>query len=131
MRTSKTKACSASRLLPRFSAVLTYSFNRMIVSLTKISPIVRPRDGIAYNSGGTPISARYSSPTLDLACTVSSPVFGKASVNVAVARIQGFPGIPLVVSNPEGVSNASTGQPEALMLAIQAATDPWGLSISP
>lgn len=40
-----------------------YSSNRTIVSLAKMFPTDKPRDGTAYSSGGTLISARYSSPT--------------------------------------------------------------------
>ncbi|MCI0553739.1 MAG: hypothetical protein L0287_22555 [Anaerolineae bacterium] len=55
------------------------------------------------------MSATYKSPTNVAACGFNNPFLGKASVIVAAARIVGAYAIPLVTSNPDGVSNASIG----------------------
>jgi len=58
-----------------------------IVSLPKGVATVNPREGAAYSSGGTPISARYSTPTTGWASGVSRPALGSARVSVAAARM--------------------------------------------
>ena len=62
---------------------------------------------------------------------VINPVFGSASVIVAVARMQGLPGAPVVVFSPDGVSKARTGQPASLTRPIHPAIIPRGSPVNP
>ena len=82
---------------------------RMISASWNIGPMSIPSDGLEYSSGGTPMSARYRSPTCLRASSDLSPALGSANVSVAAARIAGSYGRPVVVSTPLGVSNESTG----------------------
>lgn len=55
------------------------------------------------------MSARYNSPTWAATAGPRSPSLGKARVTVAVALMAGSETTPVVVSTPDGASNARTG----------------------
>ena len=73
-----------------------------------MGPISNPI--VEYNSGGTLISAKNSSPTCPKEFLETKPVFGSASVKVAEALIWGWKVFPLEESIPEGTSRLRIGE---------------------
>src|SRR3546814_2261975 len=76
---------------------------------TAIIALAVARPSSAYTAGGTPISARYSSPTTARAAAASTPGLGAARVNVAAALIVSALNRPSSGSSPDGRSIATIG----------------------